>query len=211
MRLLLIVALLISASATFSQVNITFGDSLPENPSLNHWYSKSYYSTPMVWNGEEWKELDKKFQGRPFDYKGLVWLKQGDMKAYFFPDGKPFLVQTHWLTHTDSLFVGFVCGKGTVALNHSGDTIAFSPNSSHNLQEQYMTYEDRIYYCMPAYVPGLKYGYDVTMRNWGLLNTKAEWVIPPKFDHPFKIEDGKAELFHKGERQVWNLAGERLE
>jgi hypothetical protein len=49
------------------------------------------------------------------------------------------------------------------------------------------------------------------LHSWGMLGTNGKWLIPPKFDAPFRFQDGFAEVLYYGKRRKINVLGEFVE
>ncbi len=49
------------------------------------------------------------------------------------------------------------------------------------------------------------------LRTWGMIGFNGHWLIEPKFDQPFRFQDGFAEVMYYGEKRKINEKGEFVE
>ncbi len=68
--------------------------------------------------------------------------------------------------------------------------------------------------CLPQYADGILKGgvhQNDALKNWGMLSTDGEWLVEPKFDAPFRFQNGFADVLYYGEKRRINEKGEFVE
>ena len=65
-------------------------------------------------------------------------------------------------------------------------------------------------YSLPPNISIMNYQ-ENQLRNWGMLGVNGQWLIEPKFDQPFRFQDGFAEVLYYGEKRKINEKGEFVE
>jgi hypothetical protein len=67
-------------------------------------------------------------------------------------------------------------------------------------------------YCLPRYAPRFEvYSDKVQFRDWGILSIDGDWLVEPKFDAPFRFQNGFAEVIYYGQKRKINEKGEFVE
>jgi hypothetical protein len=65
-------------------------------------------------------------------------------------------------------------------------------------------------YSLPPNISIMNYQ-ENQLRNWGMLGVNGHWLIEPKFDQPFRFQNGFAEVIYYGQRRKINEKGEFVE
>ncbi len=196
----------------FGQLQVFNQPETPENPTENTWHFNTKNTQISRFDGKDWQPVEIKFARHIREWQGYVRIKTSDMKALAKPNGEILMNPCHWILQDEALLTGFVCGHGTLLLNLEGDTLAFLGMKDIRRQfYQIDTVAGQRAYCAPQFVPGTKRINADRMHNWGMLNTKGEWLIEPRYDAYFKFKDGIAEVSYMGKPIKINESGELVD
>jgi hypothetical protein len=66
-------------------------------------------------------------------------------------------------------------------------------------------------FCVTSYDVVREIQYGPQVHGWGMLGTNGKWLIEPKFDQPFRFQNGFAEVLYYGQKRKINEKGEFVE
>jgi hypothetical protein len=198
-----------------SQIQLSVGNEFPETPRENEWFRQ--YDTKELWHYEddEWKlystdactgaEVCGDFIVVKINHRSWEVIQpDGLLISYYMPDISKVVC-------FDSLMVwegfgqNFYVDKKGTALAHLWSVWCGDAKLD--------TLQSQTCYCVPQLAldsNSQPLGCDV-LKNWGMLGTNAKWLIEPKFDQPFRFQDGFAEVLYYGEKRKINEKGEFVE
>ncbi|MEM6273189.1 MAG: WG repeat-containing protein [Bacteroidota bacterium] len=213
MRTLLLITLLVATAglATGQRWNRVFKDSIPF-PEDKNYFADRRHARFWLRTDTGWQMLKIPHVHHAYEWEGKFLVKTGDMRALVDPDGRVLYGPSHYIRKHGDLFLGFVCGKGSYLQTDAGDTLAFIPgHPGDRLVRKPAGMIDSAYvYCLAKYYPELASFRHDEIHTYGLIDGQGNWRIPPKYDAPFRLEEGVAQVQYKGEKFWIDASGKRV-
>jgi hypothetical protein len=195
-----------------AQITLTQGKKLPAIGGENEWFlnTKDLHIW-HVWKGK-WSmfrlsrctnaTVCHQFLLLHFDYGTMDLVRASGRQA------KPNFAKRFQYQCYDSLST-MEFGTTFVLFDHLGNTLA-EIDMKDCPNQQMVNFQGKAAFCVPQYIslPDTEMFACTELKDWGLLGTKGRWLIEPRFDIPFRFENGIAEVVYYGEKRRINEKGE---
>jgi hypothetical protein len=192
----------------------------PRHPAKGSWYCNPD-SIGKVWyyDGDQWNRLLAGDGRPPFLHQGLVWIPIKENHTLATTSGKIIISDASMVANNGKVFVGVATGDHFFGINLGGDTLSyyqFTYQTRHaSLHDPGWTRArigNQIFDVLPQFIPGMQDYRTKQYRNWGMIGSDGNWVVPPIFDGPFQfINGGIAEVSYYGQKRWINMRGEFVE
>lgn len=198
-----------------AQLQLIVSDHLPENMLENVWYQDTVskglrFKAP--WDRDGFYDSYKQCY-RWHNY--LVW--ESGWGGYF-------LGTARGPGYSSSMSNAPVATDSILVLHYDGLVVVIDTRSD-TLSRWFGTGAPRYYtsipvlkiqgndaYILPKYIRHNRpYFEGNELHTWGVLGTNGKWLIEPKFDAPFRFQNGIADVIYYGQRRKINEKGEFVE
>lgn len=187
------------------------GTSFPPHPTEGLWFCNSERRDDIhVFRQGEWKRIEALNGYCPELRHGFVWINGHTRGTLFKLNGDPLMDNVTHFTKMGNLVYGH-CGYRAFVLNTNGDTLSYFPGGLGLPGFQSGVPAGPEGLSLPAYVRGTVPGTDDDRRDWGMVDTLGNWIIPPIYDQWFIFKDGVAEVLRYGVRFMIDRNGNRVD
>ncbi len=126
-----------------------------------------------------------------------AWTNYSSDKSYFCGDS----------------MIGFWIYNTVTFISFKNDTISFMESTGQNpcIPFKPHTVQGQQAFCVSRYDTQRRRITCHELHEWGMLGSNGQWLIEPKFDQPFRFQNGFAEVIYYSKRRKINEKGEFVE
>jgi hypothetical protein len=191
-----------------AQVSIYKGKEKPTNPQTFDWHYDGKTQTTSVFLDSAWKVVIANVNVKITPTgKRFVLVTRLDKPITYLYNRAGKLLQTDdgSLQIYDCIYVWTPFDNYAV-FNDQGMCLAYVNRAQIEFPDPEKV-NGQLAFCLPK-SSGEMYRVDQNeWHTWGMLGTNGEWLIEPKFDEPFRFQNGFAEVMYYGERRKINEKG----
>jgi hypothetical protein len=202
------------------QLKVHEGNSLPKKAHEGAWY-RNPEKPGEVWTYTQcrWVKLLAGDGRPPFEQQGLIWIPIKEHHTLATKTGRLIIADASLVTNNGLVFLGIASGDHFFAINGKGDTLSYFKftyqthhhGSLHDPGWTRVRLGNDHFDVLPQFVPSTEDFLMKRLRNWGMLAADGKWVIEPRFDGPFRFQNGFAAVLYYGQKRKINEKGEFVE
>lgn len=187
------------------------GTSFPPHPQEGWWFchSERRGQVHLFQNGE-WKHIEAVNSYCPEFRYGFVWINEHTYGSLLRTNGEELMSRVNFFANKGKLVFG-QSGGHAFALNQVGDTLAYfsGGNGVPGFHSGIPAGPEGL--SLPAFVPEVEHEGAFNRRDWGMVDTLGNWIIPPIYDNWFIFKNGVAEVSRYGEKFRIDRNGNRVD
>ncbi len=195
----------------FSQADplILLGSGKPAvKRGAEHWYLDTLNQIAWRREGRAWTQVSQDTVQEMLPCHGFLHIRSGGIGTIWDASGK-VATEYHHCSCSDSLRIVWYSGI-TVFYEPDGATLHATHCGAN--WKAHDSIQGMACFCLPQREATGNQMLDCEeIRQWGMLGANGKWLIEPRFDGPFRFQNGFAAVLYYGQRRKINEKGEFVE